>query len=156
MQVAAIGALMMLLAYAVRVWPDLPATVPIHFGSSGAPDGWGKRATLLILPMVATVHFLVLTALERVPHLYNYPLEVTAKNAPVVYALSRRLTLSLKLIIVVAFGFIFHTSVQVALGEATALPGWFLPALLGSMAGVMLVTFVRLIRLREPAVPPVR
>ncbi len=148
MQVIASGAVVMLLLDAARVWPELPATVPTHFGISGAPDAWGARAWLLVLPVVATVLFVVLTFLERVPHVYNYPVEVTATNAERVYALGRRLMLSVKTILVVAFGLIFHGSVEVALGRATALPGWLLSAVLGSMAGVVLVSFVRMSRAR--------
>jgi hypothetical protein len=69
-------------------------------------------------------------------------------NAPRVYALTRRLVLSMKLIFVVAFGLVFRTAVEVAVGKATGLPGWFLPAVLGASAGVILVTFVRMSRAR--------
>jgi uncharacterized membrane protein len=148
MQIAATGAIMTLLAYAVYVWPELPATVPTHFGLSGSPDAWGSRTSLLVLPAMAAVLFMFLTFLERVPHTYNYPIEVTVVNAPIVYALGRRLVLSVKLILVATFGLIFRTSAQVALGQATALPGWFLPAVLGSTAGVILVALVRMSRAR--------
>jgi uncharacterized membrane protein len=147
-QIAAIGALVVLLVFAVRVWPSLPASVPTHFGFSGEPDRWGGRAWLLALPAMATLFFLVLTLLERAPHVYNYPIELTSSNAPRAHALGRELVLWLKLIVIVTFAVIFWTSVQVALGKATALPGWFLPAVLGSTAGVILVTFVRMMRLR--------
>ncbi|MEN9578324.1 MAG: hypothetical protein RJA70_1333 [Pseudomonadota bacterium] len=143
MQVVALGTVVTLLVYAVWVWPDLPARVPTHFGISGAPDGWGSRAWLLALPTLATLLFLGLTFLERVPHLYNYPIEVTASNAPLVYALGRQLVLALKLIVVVAFGLVFRTSVEVALGRAAALPGGFFPIIVGSTAAVFVITLVR-------------
>jgi uncharacterized membrane protein len=148
MQVVAVGTVVTLLAYAVHVWPNLPEIVPSHFGISGPPDAWGSRAGLIVLPATATLLFFALTFLERVPHVYNYPIEVTAANASVVYALGRQLVLSLKLIVVVTFGFIFRTSVEVALGNAEALSGWFLPAVLGSTAGVIVVTLVRIRRIR--------
>jgi uncharacterized membrane protein len=148
MQVAAVGCLVTLLAYAAYVWPDLPARVPTHFGFAGPPDAWGSRASLLALPLMATVFFLALTFLERIPHHYNYPIEVTAANAPRMYALGRRLVLSVKLMLVLVFGFIFRTSADVALGKASGLPGWFLPAILASTAGVILVSVVRMSRSR--------
>jgi uncharacterized membrane protein len=150
-QMVAIAALAALLAFAVRVWPDLPATVPTHFGISGAPDAWGSRASLLVLPAMATLLFLLLTLLERVPQLYSYPIAVTATNAPQVYAIGRQLVLSLKLVVVVTFGFIFRMSVDVALGKAAALAGWFLPAVLGAMVAAILVTLVRMSRSRIEA-----
>jgi uncharacterized membrane protein len=148
MQVAAIGGVVTLLAYAVYIWPHLPATVPTHFGIAGQPDAWGSRASLLALPIMTVVFFLALTLLERIPERYNYPIEVTAANAARVYVLGRRLVLSVKLILVLAFGLIFRTSADVALGKTTGLPGWFLPALLGSTAGVIVVSLVRMSRSR--------
>jgi hypothetical protein len=135
-QIAAIGAVVALLAFAVRVWPDLPAIVPTHFDFSGEPDAWGSRARLLVLPTMATLVFLVLTLLERAPHVYNDP------------TLGRQLVLAVKLIVVVTFAIIFRACVDVALGNATALPGWFLPAVLGSIFGVILVTLLRMNRTR--------
>jgi uncharacterized membrane protein len=151
LQIVAIAAVVALLAFAVRVWPELPATVPTHFGFSGEPDRWGSRAWLLVLPAMATLLFVVLTLLERAPQIYNYPIEVSSTNAPRVYVIGRQLVLSLKLIVVVTFAVIFHTSVEVALGNATALPSWFLAAVLGSTAGVILVSLVRISRTRAEA-----
>ena len=148
LQVAAAGALVALLVHVARVWPALPASVPTHFGASGPPDAWGSRASLLFLPALATVFFVGLSLLERVPHRYNYPVEVTAANAPLLYALGRRLVLSLKLIVVVAFGFIFRVAADVAIGRATVLPGWFLPAIVAAAALVILVGVVRMTRAR--------
>jgi hypothetical protein len=98
--------------------------------------------------MMAMVFFLALTFLERIPHRYNYPIEVTAANAPRVYALGRRLVLSVKLLLVLVFGFIFRASADVALGKSSGLPGWFLPTVLASTAGVILVSLVRMSRSR--------
>jgi uncharacterized membrane protein len=145
-QVATVCCLVSLLAHAAYVWPNLPPRVPTHFGIAGAPDAWGSRASLLALPMMATVFFVTLTLLERIPHRYNYPIEVTAANAPRMYALGRRLVLSVKLILVLVFGFIFRTSADVALGKASGLPGWFLPTVLAWTAGVILVSVVRMRR----------
>lgn len=153
MQVLAAGAVIALLVHAASVWPALPATVPTHFDFSGAPDGWGSRASLLALPAIATVFFFVLSWLERMPHAYNYPVEITPANAPRVYALGRRLVLALKLILVGTFGAIFGSSVQVASGEATALPRWLLPAVVGA---IVLTTGVTCLQMRSARAEPRR
>ena len=33
----------------------LPETVPVHFGDSGAPDRWGSRFELLLMPMFGVI-----------------------------------------------------------------------------------------------------
>lgn len=57
--------------YLVAVYPELPARVPSHFGSSGAPDAWGGKGSVLVLPLVQTAVYLVSAALyfwmARVP-----------------------------------------------------------------------------------------
>jgi hypothetical protein len=151
LQILAIAVVVALVVFAVRVWPQLPAIVPTHFDFSGEPDGWGSRARLLGLPIIATLVFLVLTLVERAPHVYNYPIGITDENAAQVHALGRQLVLALKLILVLAFALMFRAAVDVALGKASALPHWFLPAVVGSMAGVILITFVRMNRTRVDA-----
>ena len=41
-----------LVAWAVWLWPAVPARVPLHFGADGTPDRWGERSLLvwLVLP----------------------------------------------------------------------------------------------------------
>lgn len=62
---AAIAALIVVMAI-VSLWlyPALPATVPIHWGLSGEPDGWAPKATgLLFGPVVAALVLAMLFAL---------------------------------------------------------------------------------------------
>jgi uncharacterized membrane protein len=40
------------LGYAFYLWPDLPDSIPTHFGINGKPDAWGKKETIFILPLV--------------------------------------------------------------------------------------------------------
>ena len=38
--------------YAWYVWPNLPPTIPTHFGINGEPDAWGKKDSIFMLPMI--------------------------------------------------------------------------------------------------------
>ena len=62
-------------------WPRLPASVPVHFNAAGQIDGYGSKLSLLAFPAIFTVMFVVLSALERVPWIYNYPWRITPENA---------------------------------------------------------------------------
>lgn len=41
--------------YLAFVWKQLPATIPTHFGISGAPDKFGDRNEILLAPAVMTI-----------------------------------------------------------------------------------------------------
>ena len=92
--------------------------------------------------------YLGLSLVERFPHTYNYPIVVTEQNAPRLYVFGRQVVLALKVIAIGSLTFVFHTSVQVARGEATGLSAWFLPASLGSLVAVLGVMMVRMLRMR--------
>jgi uncharacterized membrane protein len=80
-------------------WPRLPASVPVHFNAAGDIDGYGSKLSLLAFPALFTVFFVVLTVLERVPRVYNYPWRITAENAARQYRLARTLIVTLKLLL---------------------------------------------------------
>nr|HET6900904.1 DUF1648 domain-containing protein [Ktedonobacteraceae bacterium] len=89
----ALTALGIITALAMTVWGyfALPAIIPTHFGASGAPDAYGGKESLLILPIISICLAVSLTFLSRYPQIYNYPWPITAENAPRQYALARLL-----------------------------------------------------------------
>jgi hypothetical protein len=151
MQVVGIGAVVAMWVYVVRAWPDLPATVATHFDLTGQPDGWNGRATLLELPILATVFFVVFTLFENFPKAHHLR-RVTAAHVPAVHSLSRLGILWFKLVLVLGLGFGFAASVKVAHGKATGLPVWYLPAFLGSIAAVGVITSLSARRYRTAPV----
>jgi len=80
-----------ILAKTVWGWLTLPAIIPTHYGLSGAPNAYGGKASLLILPILAICLSVLLTFVSRYPHRYNYPWPITAENAPRQYYLARLL-----------------------------------------------------------------
>lgn len=56
-----------LVAWAVWLWPDVPARVPVHFDPGGAPDRWAARSvgSWFALPLVALAVAAALDALMR-------------------------------------------------------------------------------------------
>lgn len=132
--------------FGAYVWPRVPEIVPRHFGLDGAPDAWGHRGEMLVLPIVGLVLYASLTALQRFPHIYNYPVAVTSENAPELYSLGRRFLLITKTILTASLGFAFFSTIQTALGKLEGLSQWYLPALLLSLSLVTGVTLVRMWR----------
>jgi len=111
-------------------WSSLPEEIPTHFSISGAPDGWGGKSTLLVLPAIGLVIYIGLTILSRYPHVYNYLWHITPQNAKMQYENSRQMIILLKTEIVWLFAYIVWQTIQTALGKAKGLGAEFLPIFL--------------------------
>lgn len=105
-------------------WPTLPLTLPQHFDATGDPDRWGGRIVLVILSVTAVVVFAFLTLLERVPHRYRYPIEITPRNAPRQYMLARRLVTMIKLWVVWLLLYLILGIIAVGRGQIGSLSFW--------------------------------
>ena len=105
----------------------LPDTIPTHFNASGEADGFGSKASIIGLPVIATLLFVGLTVLNRYPHIFNYPTASTEDNALRLYTLATRMLRYLKLVLVLVFGGIEFMTIQHATRKAAGLGAWFLP-----------------------------
>lgn len=112
-------------------YSNLPDTIPTHYNGAGQADGFGGKATILMLPLIATILFVGLTVINKFPHIFNYPTNITQDNALRQYTYATRLIRYLKLIVILIFGLIAFKTIQNANGEADGLGIWFLPMTLG-------------------------
>lgn len=86
-----LGCILTAVIYIASVWSSLPSTIPTHFNAAGNPDGWGGKGSIWFLPVLSTFLFILFLFLSRVPHLHNYPMEITEENAEKMYRSSRKL-----------------------------------------------------------------
>ena len=117
-ELAAAIAILLAVLIIVHFWAVLPDRIPIHFGFSGKPDAWGDKLMIWLLPTVATIMFVTLTAVSRYPHTFNYPVRITEENARHQYLLARSFLVWLKAEICWLFAFIVRQQILVALGNA--------------------------------------
>jgi uncharacterized membrane protein len=108
-------------------YSSLPDTIPTHFNAAGEADGFGRKASIVSLPVVASLLYIGLTLLNRVPHSFNFPTPVTQDNALPQYTNATRMIRYLKLILVVVFAGISYQTIQQANGTGEGLGIWFLP-----------------------------
>ena len=110
---------------------DLPEIIPIHFNGAGKADRFGNKTHIFILPIISTLLFIGLTTLNKHPHIFNYPNQITKENALDQYTNATRMMRVLKLVIVVLFGLIVFRKIQIVNGHADGLGTWFLPFTIG-------------------------
>lgn len=110
---------------AVQSWNSLPETIPLHFGLSGKPDGWGNKITIWLLPVLAVGLEILLTVVGRYPHTWNYPVPITEENARAQYVIGRSLLTWMKAELSVHLTLLLWLQVQVAVGKAQLFSiGW--------------------------------
>lgn len=80
-------------------YADLPASVPIHINYRDEIDGWGKKGTIWLLPLMALVIHTLLTVLNRFPEKFNYPYRIKPENAKGEYLRTTRMIRWLKVCI---------------------------------------------------------
>ena len=113
-------------------WHAIPATIPVHFGRSGAPDRYGSRAALWLIPAINVLLCAALGALSRFPQLWNTAAD-TEDSAPrraAYFAAGRTLLFEIRFAAVVG---------TAAIGTFAAflmpkLPGWFTGLYLAAIA----------------------
>ncbi len=72
-------------------WRTLPAVIPIHFGASGEPNGYGGRGWLWLPVAISLFTLALLTAVRKFPHLYNLPAPRGSAQRPAFEALGTEL-----------------------------------------------------------------
>ncbi|MDR0801791.1 DUF1648 domain-containing protein [Fluviicola sp.] len=122
-------------------YSSLPETIPTHYNAAGKADGFGEKTTILFLPLIATILFVGLTILNKFPHIFNYPVNITKENALRQYTNASKLIRYLKVIIVIVFSFIAFKTIQNANRKADGLGNWFLPLFFG-LVFIPLVYFI--------------
>ena len=110
---------------------DLPEIIPIQFNGAGKADEFGNKTHIFILPIISTLLFIGLTTLNKHPHIFNYPNQITKENALDQYTNATRMMRVLKLVIIVLFGLIVFRKIQIVNGHADGLGTWFLPFTIG-------------------------
>src|SRR4051794_9461330 len=78
----------------------LPDTIPVHFGASGQPDSYGKKATIFILPVTGLIIFMMMSIINKYPQVYNYPVKITAANAAKQYTNGTKIIRYIKTVII--------------------------------------------------------
>jgi uncharacterized membrane protein len=127
---------------------EIPDRIPRHFGASGEPDAWGGKSLLLWLTGLSALLYGGLTVLNRFPHVFNYPWNITEENALRQYALARSLMNAIKACVTAIFTYIVYGTLQTAYGNAQGLGVGFLPFILTATLAPIAVYFVYAYRSR--------
>ena len=129
--------------YLIVAWGSIPDQIPGHFNASGEVNRWDSRGTLFIMPGIALGMFILMSVVERYPHIWNTGVRITEENKFRIYGILRSLLYTIKLVIVTAFVFI-----AIIQSLVQALPVWFIPVLMSLIILPILFHIVLLFKAR--------
>lgn len=112
------------------VYKHLPNKIPTHYNGFGEVDAYGDKTTIFLLPLIATVLFLIVSISAKNPHTFKYSITITEQNAEGQYKNAMRFMQLIKLFMLLVFIFIDYKTIQIAFNESENLGVWFLPALI--------------------------
>lgn len=127
---------------------DLPEIMPGHFNAAGQSDGFGNKAILWALPGAALTLYILMTIVLRYPHVFNYPMEITAENAERQYRNAVMMMRVLKTLLVFVFSYLTYAVIQNGLGKMDGLGVLFLPLSLIPVLGTIGIFIYRGYRLK--------
>jgi uncharacterized membrane protein len=114
LSLAALAVLFSAAALAVYGPHHLPAIIPTHFNAAGQPEGWGPSRTLLLLPAISAVLYLLMTWVARHPASFNFPVRATPRNRQRLEALALSMIAWLKAEVVCIFAWVEWSAIQAA------------------------------------------
>ncbi len=129
-------------------WYSLPETIPVHFNFKGEIDRQGSKNNLLILPLLGSFIFIIISLLVRYPHKFNYTVPITEENAAKQYAnaiLMMRWLLAAVMIIL--FSLVLGTILIVQKIDIN-ISYLLLPLILGLLSLPMLIFIIRSFKLK--------
>lgn len=130
--------IILLVAYPIYHYANLPEEIPIHFNASGNPDGFSSKRDIWIMPFLGLAVYVGLVILNRYPHVFNYPTEITAENAERQYKLATTLLRMVNFSIALIFFYITYHSVQSAISGQGGLGIMFMPIVLLGTIGPLI------------------
>jgi uncharacterized membrane protein len=156
----ALGLFVLYLVFAASLYQKLPASFPVHFGFSGAPDHWADKnmASWFLIPAIngIIILFLLLTGVfvRKYPALLNVPdkekfLASPAEKQSVVFDLLDDLFLALSIALQLLFGFITYASYSAAITPEHDLPTSFFLVIIGYGFITLGIVIYYLIKIRS-------
>jgi len=128
--------LLILIALPIYFFDKLPEIIPRHFAANGEPDGFSGKGIIWTLPIIGIVMYVGMFWLNKYPHIFNYPQQVTKDNALRLYTIGTKMIRTLNAIITCVFVYITYSKIQTALGNQDGLGTWFTPVFMILIFGV--------------------
>ncbi len=127
-------------------WNRIPEKIATHYNFRGQADGFGGKNTLLLLPVLAILLYLLLMFVSRIPSAWNLPVRITPFNKHWVYQNVKSLLSTMKFCIMLTYA-------QLSYCSAVQKDAGFFPVLVILVMFVFLFYFIRRMKKLPPDKP---
>jgi uncharacterized membrane protein len=124
----------------------LPDGVPTHFDAAGHPNAWGPPTGMIVLPLLATGLYLLMSIVSRFPGAFHYPVRATRLNLERLQATTLAMIAWLKCELVLLFTVLQGAYIQAArTGDGRLFP-MILPVFIVAIFGTIGWHFIAMFR----------
>jgi uncharacterized membrane protein len=134
----------------------LPEEIPTHFDGAGNPNAWGTSLLILILPSVALLVYLGMTAVGRNAAAFNYPFRVTPANRGRLEAMTLTMISALKLETIALMALLQFETIKAARIHHLSLAPWVVPIGIGLIFATIFSCFLAMRKMGARTKPGLR
>ena len=131
------------IVWLIVTWDNIPDEVPMHFNAGGEIDRMGDKVEIIVMPIFSWLLYGIMAFIEAIPGAWNTGVKVTPENSARVYAIIKRMLVTIKFVMVLSF-----TMITVFISIGKPLPVWFLAFELICIFGPMVYNLISLYRNR--------
>ena len=148
LELAGLMALAGLIVLPLFYYSELPDRIPSHLNAGGQVDSFNGKGVIFLLPVMGVMLYFGLSVLNRYPHIFNYPVKVTADNAVKLYTIATRTVRIIKVIMAVSFAFFTYRMIDIGLNGATGTGWWFVPVFVILIFGTLIIMIRKMMKLK--------
>ena len=121
LEIVAVLSIVGIIILTVIYWINAPEIVPAHYNLAGEVTRYGSKmesiAVFIILAFTNIFTYALITILNKSPHIFNFPVNVTEENAFFLYKTTTRMVRWLKLLCCLLITYIVWGIVKADLTE---------------------------------------
>lgn len=130
-------------------WNELPEQVAMHFNAQGAPDRFGAKSELFILPVISGLLILLMRWMSGNKSIMKINPHKMGARTPRELNLSRRMISQIALYCSILLGYTTYLSMAVSVGKQQGLGSSFILFTIGGLLLIMMYYLWQLFRLQE-------
>jgi len=132
------------IAFIGSVWQELSDEIPTHFNINGEADGFGKKNSIWILPLVSVFTSLLLFLSTRYPKYFNIPIKYKPEHQNQVFQAIKDLMRNMAIAVSMMFAYLTIGMAKVDLGDWVGLSRSFLYIFIGLILLLPIFTFLQI------------
>ena len=107
-------------------YSELPNTVPSHYNICGEADAYSHKWVIFIVPFLMIITYIALSILQRKPHIFNYPIQVTDENRDGLYKVGVEMVVVSKMLVMLMFAALCASCIFDSINKKGYVNIWFI------------------------------